>query len=349
MKGRSLRAGLIGCGAIGSRYDEGRTEDNSIFTQAGMFSATTEIDFACITEPDPVRRKACQAAWKVPVAYADHLEMLDDAPLDIVGLATPDETHATILEDILAHSKPKVIFTEKPLCESAAKSNALGLRCETAGIALIVDYVRRHDENHTALRHFLSTGGIGQLHTVSAYYVRGIRHNGCQMINLLRFFLGDPVRVRAFGLAQGALKGDPSLDLRLEFAEGLVAQVMAMDRKGYSFSAFETEFSGDRGRVRLDATGRNIRLELIEPYPEFPDFNRLTTTNTPWPKETYGQAMLRAGQEIVRVANGEAGEIVNNWREASRDIEIIEAAITSAMMDGIPVNIPPANGHNFTE
>jgi len=339
MSNAPLRAGLIGCGAIGSRYDEGRAADGPVYTHAGMFALAPGIDFACIAEPDPARREACRSAWGV-AAYADHRKMLARERLDLVGLATPDETHAVLLVDVLDLAKPRVVFTEKPLAQGAAEARALGARFEAAGVALLVDYVRRHDENHAALRDFLAGGGIGRVHTARATYVRGIRHNGCQMVNLLRFLLGEPLRVRAFGPDQGSLPGDPSLDLRLEFPDGAVAQVAALDRAGYAFSSFTAEFAGDTGVLHLDATGRDIRLERVEPFAEFPGFARLAPAPTPWPVETYGRAMLRAGEEIVAAAAGRCPVPRSNWREAARDLEIIEAALASARAGGADIGIP---------
>ncbi len=345
----ALRAGLIGCGAIGSRYDEGRSTDSPranapLYTHAGMLSALPEFELVAIAEPDQQRRAACRTAWGVPTAYAGHREMLARERLDVLCLATPDETHAALLADILELARPCAIFTEKPLAATASEARALGLRCEAAGVALLVDHVRRCDSNHLALRDFLSGSGLGPLRTVVGHYVRGIRHNGCQLVNLLRFFVGEPLCVQAFGLAQGSVADDPSLDLRLVFADGCTALVAAQDRAGYAYSLFETEFYGDRGRLRLDATGRDISLELAEPYAEFPGFTRLAQAPSPWPKETYGAAMLRAGRELARAASGQPLELALGWREAARDLEIIEAALASALAGGAEIALPAPQG-----
>lgn len=339
MNQKRWRTGLIGCGAIGSRYDEGKGAANPIFTHAGMFSALPQFELACIAEIDPARREICRSAWSVPAAYGDHREMLRRECLDVIGLAVPDDVHAPVLNDILDCSRPKAIFTEKPLTKNSAEALAIGARCEAAGVALLVDYVRRYDANHRALRNFLSRGGLGRIHTVHAQYVRGILHNGCQIVNLLRFLLGEPVRVCAFGLTQGSIPGDPSLDLRLTFGSGAMALISAMDRNGYFYSVFELEIAGDKGRLHLDATGRDIRMELVVPYDEFQGFSRLAPSPSPWTKETYGEAMLTAGQEISRAADGDLANLENSWREAMRDMEVIEAAMASAAQNGAAVNL----------
>ncbi len=339
MSRKRLRAGLIGCGAIGSLYDERPLDErNAVYTHAGMLCATPEIEFVCIAEIDAKRREACQSFWQVATAYHDYREMLKEQRLDVIAVATPDETHAAIIRDIVALACPRVVFTEKPLAATAAEARELGLACESARISLLVDYVRRYDSNHREVRDFLLQGGIGHVHTVTGQYVRGIRHNGCQLINLIRFLFGEPTMVHAFGPWQGSFADDPSLDVRLEFENGLVAQMIAQDRSGYSFSVFDLEITGSKGRIYLDATGRNIKLYTVAPHVEFPGFFSLKPKTSLWPKDTYGWAMISAGRQIVNTVRGKT-DLTNIWREAFRDLEIIDSALTSAVQGGIKVNI----------
>lgn len=334
------RAGLLGCGAIGSAYDEGRSPDGPLFTQAGMFSDADAFELACIADPDPLRRQACARAWGVEKAYASHRELLRHEQPQVLGVATPDDTHDAILEDILDLARPRAVFLEKPLASDAARALEIGLRYDAAGVALVVHYVRRHDETHRRVRELLGNGGIGRVHDVRAQYVRGLRHNGCHAVNLLRFLFGEPLRVRAVGLEQGSVSGDPSLDVRLEFPRGLVAQLAAMDRLGYCYSVFELEISGDAGRLRLDATAEEVALFRVEPYAQFPNFSRLV----PAPSGmggSYGHALRAAARELDLLAADPGLRLENHWREALRDLEIIEAAMASAMAQGAAVELPP--------
>lgn len=334
------RAGLLGCGAIGSEYDECRSPDGSVFTHAGMLSSSNAFDLACIADPNSRRRHACAQAWRVEKAYASHQELLRHEQPQVLVVATPDDTHEAILEDILNLARPLAVFLEKPLARSTAKGREIGLRYEAAGIALVVNYVRRHDETHRRVREFVSRGGIGRVHGVCAQYVRGLRHNGCHAVNLLRFLFGEPLRVRAVGLEQGSIPQDPSLDVRLEFPHGLVVQLAAMDRLGYCYSVFELEISGDAGRLRLDATAEEVALFRTEPFAQFPNFSRLV----PAPSGmggTYGNALRFAARELDILAADPGLRLENHWREALRDLEIIEAAMSSAMAQGTAVELPP--------
>ena len=334
------RAGLLGCGAIGSVYDERRSLDGPVFTQAGMFSTSNAFELICIADPDSRRRQDCAQAWRVEKTYASHQELLRHEQPQVVGVATPDDTHEAILEDILDLGQPRAVFLEKPLARSAARGLEIGLGYEAAGIALVVNYVRRYDETHRRVRDFVARGGLGRVHGVCAQYVRGLRHNGCHAVNLLRFLFGEPLRVRAVGLEQGSMPLDPSLDVRLEFPCGLVAQLVAMDRLGYCYSVFELEISGDAGRLRLDATAEEVTLLRTEPSTLFPNFSRLVPAPTDM-GGTYGNALRAAARELDLLAADPGLRLENHWREALRDLEIIEAAMASAMAQGAAVELPP--------
>lgn len=345
--GGLLRAGLAGCGAIGSGYDEGRA-GRQVYTHAGMYSRLPMFELAAMADPDPERLARAGGCWGTRGLYPGVERMLREEELDVLSVATPDRTHPEVLECVLAAARrPKVVFMEKPIAGTSAEAAGLARRCAKAGVTLVVDNIRRWDANTRGVREYLLSGKLGRVETVVAHYVRGVRHNGCQAVNLLRFLLGEVGRVQALPpFDGGSLPGDPSLNVRLEFSSGAQGMLLGHDRRGYAYSIFELDVFGSGGRVSMRDAARRIRLHHVSRDAEFTNFSSLVPQANPWPRSTYGQAMLHAGRELGRLALGLATVSANPASEAVRDMAVLEAACRSAADGGRIATVGYPRGFN---
>ena len=77
------RTGIIGCGNIGSKYDENRDLDN-VYTHAGMVHQTPGLKLVAATDIDQQRLFRCGQYWGVDRLYHDYLEMLREEELELV-------------------------------------------------------------------------------------------------------------------------------------------------------------------------------------------------------------------------------------------------------------------------
>ncbi|HSO17977.1 MAG TPA: Gfo/Idh/MocA family oxidoreductase, partial [Desulfosarcina sp.] len=305
-------------------------------THAGMYRSLDAFDLVAAAEVDSPRRQAFQRFWQVPQMFAEHRRMLALVQPDILSVATPDETHEEIIGDALRCEKPpRLIFCEKPLAQSVDRAREL---CREAGrrrVTLCVDYVRRWDENHRRLKDWIREGGLGSLEAVNGCYVRGLSHNGCQMINLIRYLFGPVDTVRACGPAHlGSFPGDPSLDLCMMMESGLRVHLTGLDQGGYGFSIFELDIFGQKGRVRIVEGGQQAQVFMVRPDPQFPNFCKLHPVAFTWDKRAYGQALIGAGRQMAAFLSG-GGELADNQaEEALADLMVIEAARASALSGG---------------
>jgi predicted dehydrogenase len=324
------KAGLIGCGNIGSYYDE-READGNIFTHAGMYNAVGGFDLTAASDIDEKRLKECGNFWNIPRLYRDYREMLSAETFDIISIATPDQTHHAIIREVLSLNPPRVIFTEKPLANNVKTAAALYQACKEKNVILIVDYVRRWDKNHRGIKTFLERGKMGDIQHVVGYYVRGLRHNGCQMINLLHYLLGPITQVRVMGRTDGgSMAGDPSLNVECTLANGTPVTMIALDQKGCGFSIYELDIFGTSGRLRMLEGGQKIQLYNTLQHPDFPNFKKLHPVKSGWETSTYGAALKQTGEELLQVLDSESEPIVNTAVEAITDLCVIEAILESA-------------------
>ena len=99
---QTIRYGIIGAGNMGCEHIR-----NIALTPAAVVTA--------IADPFAASRAAAVAAAGPDItAYADYRALLDDAAIDAVVIATPNHTHAAVLDDTFPTGKH--ILVEKPLC-----------------------------------------------------------------------------------------------------------------------------------------------------------------------------------------------------------------------------------------
>ncbi len=334
-----FKAGIVGCGNIGGQYDE-RSKKNGIYTHAGMYRGTKEFDLLCASDIDSKRLRDFGNYWQVDHLYDNHEEMFKNEALDIISVATPDETHCQVILDALRYHPPKIIFTEKPLANSIEQGIEVYKKCKENDVNLVVDYVRRWDENHQGVKKFIERGKLGPVQPIVGYYVRGLRHNGCQMINLIQFLFGRIIKVQVIGDSDlGSLNGDPSLNLLLTLEDGNQVHMIAIDQKGYGFSIFEIDIFGQKGRLCLCDGGQRIEFYKADSDCQFPNFRSLNKVNSPWERATYGKAMIRAGEEFVSFLIGKASFLQNTALEAIDDLLVIEAAFNSAKTNNSQITV----------
>ena len=321
----AIKAALIGCGQIGSRYDEGQTRED-VYTHAGMYHRLPQFRLAALCDRDERRLRQAGEAWPEAALFTDPARMLAEAAPQVVSVATPDPLHAEHLELCLSLAPGGVVFCEKPLAGDAAGARRLLDLAREAKSTLVVDYVRRWERNHQEFRRALAGGELGRVQAVVGYYVRGLRHNGCHLVNLAQYFLGPAASVQAVG----ARPGEEPRDALLTMADGTPMHLVAVDRLGYSFSIFEMEFFCQKGRVRFIDGAERLEEFEVRAHPVFDGFNHLAPRESRWPQRTYGGAMLEAGRELALLATGQLTESASPARDALSDLEIFEAIQLSA-------------------
>lgn len=137
-----------------------------------------------------------------------------------------------------------------------------------------MNYVRRYDAGHIRARECLRDGAIGKVQRVRGIYTKGLLHNGTHMIDLLRWLFGEPVRGASRPAASGVVSpGDSSVDFELEFGDGTHASIIAADARSYS--VFELDILGTKGRLELMRSGNEIRLSASEASRRYPGFKDL--------------------------------------------------------------------------
>ena len=145
----NLRWGLIGCGDIAQRRVGPALRDAPGSTLLAVARARFELaeDFA--------------REFGASKTYKDWREVVADADVDAVYVATPVDLHAE--QSIAAAEAGKHVLCEKPMALSVADCDRMIAACRANGVRLGIAYYRRFYPVIERVRALLRHGEIGQV------------------------------------------------------------------------------------------------------------------------------------------------------------------------------------------
>lgn len=300
-KNTRLRAGIIGCGMIGSQMDEKSFSRSFPKTHAGMYESLPFFELAALCESQPLRLKAAQKFWRVPFSSTSIEEFLKQ-PLDVVSLCTPPEGREKLIEKILA-SGVKVILCEKPVAIDLAKMKAIAQRVEKSSARMPINYIRRYDENLWALAENLKKQKWGPVQKVVCHYGKGFKNNGSHMLDLLEMFFGSPRSARVLdGIADDRLgSNDPTLSVQLFYERPSRFSVYLTAQNHLNYTSFEVDIFLNQARIVIRDAGREIEFYKVTKDPDFTGYLILKKDSAQ--KKGLRKTFLNAGEELYELCN----------------------------------------------
>ncbi len=156
---RLLRIGVLGCGPISqfAHFDACRKARNA------------ELYAICDVAEDLVGRMA--AIHQPRVTYTDYEEMLGDAHVEAVIIASADQFHIPLC--LKASAAGKHMLVEKPLSVSVEECEALRDQVRKSGLVLQVGNNRRFDPGVTFAQRFIKAE-MGEILALKASYCDSI-------------------------------------------------------------------------------------------------------------------------------------------------------------------------------
>ncbi|MFO7698661.1 MAG: Gfo/Idh/MocA family oxidoreductase [Anaerolineae bacterium] len=337
------RAGLIGCGRIGTLLDDevydALVRDNSWrnrpCTFAGNFVQHPRTRLVAAADLNPRRLERARAKWGDINLYADYREMLLRERLDIVAIATPSSLHCEMTV-VSAQAGVRAIFCEKPIADSLTEADSMIDACNVAGSRLIINHTFRfHPDLHRA-RELIEQGRIGELRTIVCHFPRWLIHMGAHMFDLMAFFAGEPEAV------MGRLDHDTTEDTEgagcVWFKSGVRALVDAQPRTAFGY----LDLMGTGGAVRFrNDTAMTFELWLpgasgqLEQQP-FPSVAAEVAARGP----SRGRFVCATGIDEVVACLDEGRESYSNGRHGRTALELAHGFYASHFAGGRAVTLP---------
>lgn len=201
-----LRIGIIGTGGIADAHISGYL----------AFGGECEIVALADVLPGKAGSKAAAFGLSDAVGYDDPLQMIAEAGLDLVSIATPPSTHAAL--SIAALDAGVHVLVEKPMAPSLEECDAVLAAQQRSGKLLSVVAQNRFRDDLATLKSVVDSGLLGSISHVrvdSAWW-RGLPYydlwwrgtwekegGGCTLnhaihhIDLLLWLLGRPTEIAA--------------------------------------------------------------------------------------------------------------------------------------------------------
>src|SRR3989441_10801119 len=144
-----ISIGVIGAGGMGSRH------------VMNLHRYVKGARVVAIYDLDQARARQVAAECGSAKAFQDPLQLIQDAGVDAVVIASPDPTHAEFVHECLRHHKS--VLCEKPLATTADEALKIIEAEQALGRRLIaVGFMRRFDPQHVAVRQVVTAGEIGR-------------------------------------------------------------------------------------------------------------------------------------------------------------------------------------------
>ena len=260
---KKVRIGLIGCGGMMKNHMNGV-----------QLVETVEVTALC----DIVRERAEDVATLFENAFitTDYREMVDY--VDAVLVALPHDLHYEC--GLFFARNKKHVMMEKPLCNSEEECVRLINACEEEGVTLMCAYPVRYWEGIIKLKELMDSGEYGKPFMMSVWTEQLTKpdelnwgatarlgggqffSHGCHYVDLLLWFLGNPVK----GFHMGTNVGTPWM-LRegtsaatIEFENGAIGYHGATwgargTRLGYDF-----QIQMEKGMLEYEHASGQVRL-----------------------------------------------------------------------------------------
>jgi predicted dehydrogenase len=256
------RAGLLGTGNIGAGWDE--PADAAITTHLKACLAERRFELTMLADADRSRATRERDRLGARSEVVD-IDALLDAELDVLCIATPDETHL----DYARACRARVVLVEKPLGGDDVARRELLAAIKRRGGTLIVHHQRRWIPGLAAFAAEARDGAVGRPLAGSVHYTRGLRHNGVHALDLLAATLGTRVATaRAIGTPViDRDPRDPTRSLLLELiVDDQRVPVLCIGIDGRRQTVFAVDIRFERGRLVV-ADEDGVRAYFHRPHP----------------------------------------------------------------------------------
>ena len=164
METKKLNIGLVGYGFMG------RTHSNAYRSVRNFFDVPYEPVLKAVCTRNPERARAFADTWGYESIESDWRSLVKRADIDLVDIASPNNTHAEIA--VAAAEAGKMVLCEKPLGRNAAEAKAMVDAVEKAGVPNMVWYNYRRVPAVVLAKQLIDEGRLGRIFHYRAKFLQ---------------------------------------------------------------------------------------------------------------------------------------------------------------------------------
>src|SRR5258708_19351110 len=161
---KKLNIGLVGYGFMG------RAHSNAYLTVSEVFDVKDERGVRGVGGGDAEKTKQFAHKWGYQSHYVDWKQLIADPEIDVVDIASPNDTHAEIA--IAAAQAGKMILCEKPLARNLDEAQQMVDAVKKAGVRTMVSYNYRRIPAVTLAKQIIASGKLGRIFHYRAKFLQ---------------------------------------------------------------------------------------------------------------------------------------------------------------------------------
>lgn len=255
--------GLIGCGTWGSVH-------------ARTYAASPFVQLIAISDQDVDRAATAARNCGAEKHSADWRELLADAEINAVAIATPDFAHGEIVQAAIDAGKD--ILVEKPLATTIEECERILDARRAKGVKLMVDFHNRWNLPFVNIRRMLQSGEMGDLLAINirlndtlfvptkmlgwASCSSPAHFLGSHVVDIIRWLSGAEV-TRVYSVSRSLVLKNAGIDTPdffqsiLELSSGATAVVencWVVNESSPSVFDFQCEFIGSAASAYVNAS-----------------------------------------------------------------------------------------------
>ena len=147
MPEKKVRAGIVGLGLVATSHLKG-------------YQAHPDAEVRAVCDLDRERAGRFAAEHGIPKVYSSFDELLADASINTIDIATPTWLHSTMAT--AAARAGRHVHCEKPFCTSVAEGMAACEAARVSGVKLVVGETYAFISSHMKARELIDAGEIGR-------------------------------------------------------------------------------------------------------------------------------------------------------------------------------------------
>src|ERR1700735_1491706 len=163
---KKLNIGLVGYGFMA------RAHSNAYLSAGQFFDLKYQPVLKAVAARDPVKVTHFAHKWVYESHYADWKQLVDDPAIDVIDIASPNDTHAEIA--IAAAQAGKMILCEKPLARNLQEAQTMADAVTKAGVRNMVWYNYRRIPAVTLAKQIILSGKIGRIFYYRATFLQDL-------------------------------------------------------------------------------------------------------------------------------------------------------------------------------
>jgi predicted dehydrogenase len=321
------------------------------------FAQVEDAEVVAVCDRRLDRLDAAKKLHPSVATYVEVSDMLDDAQVDAVAVATPVSTHFPLAKRCLEAGKH--VLVEKPFTRTSAEGEVLVALADASRLTLMVDHTFIYTSAVRKIHDLIAEGDLGTL-----YYYDSVRVNlglfqsdvsvlwdlAVHDLSIMDYLLEqDPVTVSAIGVAHVQGQPENMAYITCMFPENLVAHIHVNWLAPVKVR--QTLLCGSEKMVVFDDVDMSEKVKIYDKGVILDDaadhvYQRHVgyRTGDMWaPRLDNIEALAVEAQHFVDcIGSGETP--LSDGRAGLRIVRILEAAHESMAAHGLPVEIPPMRG-----